>query len=209
MTRPVRPEPRRAADNPFASHRIESLPYRCCGTDPEALARRLDSIGGRAVIVGPKGAGKTTLLEAMAARAGGHAVLARVPGGSPGPWRALRRQLPASIEHRHRLFLDGCEQLGTLGWHRLLHHARRARSLVATSHRPGRLPTLTTCAPSLPLLRELVAELVANDERALDIDLGELFERHGGDIRRCVRELYDAHAGRIRPSKTPFRRSPV
>jgi hypothetical protein len=73
---------------------------------------------------------------------------------------------------------------------------RRAGLLVATLHRPRLLPTLIECRTDLGLLRELVAELAPADAPLLEPRLDELFERHRGNIRLCLRELYDVYAGR-------------
>lgn len=205
MTRPSFHPPRRAADNPFASHRIESLSFRRANLDRPALGSHLEQLGGRGAIVGAEGSGKTTLLRELAAGVGDHAVIASIPGGCPRPWRSLHRQLPMSIDLQHEIFIDGCEQLGAIGWHRLLRRTQHARSLLVTLHRPGRLPTLTFCRPSPQLLHDLVAELAPDDLCALENSLEPLFERHRGNIRLCFRELYDVYAGRAGLSAFPFR----
>jgi hypothetical protein len=86
--------------------------------------------------------------------------------------------------------LDGAEQLGRVGWWSFLRKARRARGLVITSHRAGLLPTLVECETSAPLLREIV-ECLHPGRPAIDL----LFDRHGGNVREALRELYDLHAG--------------
>ena len=187
----------RPADNPFASHRIEGLAYRMTGLELAALCRRLASLGGRAAIVGPKGSGKTTLLVELAAALPGNPVRVRIEASSRRPWRSARAQLPEIVKSDHVVLVDGAEQLGPLGWHLLLRATRRARSLVATSHRRGLLPTLIECRTEPALLRSLVKELAPTDTAALAPSLEHLFQRHGGDIRLCFRELYDDYAGRV------------
>ena len=71
-----------------------------------------------------------------------------------------------------------------------LRKARRARGLVITSHRCGLLPTLVECETSAPLLREIVETLHPGQP---EVDL--LFDRHRGNVREALRELYDFHAG--------------
>ena len=95
------------------------------------------------------------------------------------------------------VLVDGAEQLGPIGWHLLLRATRHARSLVATLHRPGRLPTLIECRTRSRLLCDLVEELTPADAQ-LEPGLEELFHRHGGNIRFCFRELYDVYAGESR-----------
>ena len=189
----------RPADNPFASHRIEGLAYRCDGRVAAALGRRLEVKRGRSAIVGPKGRGKTTLLEELASALPGESVLVRIEGGCRHPWRTVRTQLPRPVTPKHLVFVDGAEQLGLIGWRLLLRATRHARSLVATLHQPGRLPTLIECRPDHGLLCDLVEELAPADAPTLMPNLEELYERHEGNIRSCFRELYDLYAGRPAP----------
>jgi hypothetical protein len=139
----------------------------------------------------------------MARWIGEAALVTRIPGNCSKPWRYLLRQLPPRINGAHRVFVDGVEQLGAAGWRRLVWRTRGARSLVVTQHRPGRLPTLVTCASSPALLRDLVVDLVPDDDFArLDACLDDLLHRHDGNIRLCLRDLYDLYAGRVEPRAT-------
>lgn len=184
----------RPADNPFASHRVESLTYRCRQVEVAELAGRIPELGGRAAIVGGEGCGKTTLLNELAAVLPGDSVDVCIPGGCRRPWPTARDQLPRPVQPSHVILVDGAEQLGRLGWHLLLRAARPARCLVATLHTPGRLPTLIECRTDRRLLRDLFSELTPSDPLAFGLD--DLYRRHGGDLRLCFRELYDAFAGR-------------
>ena len=186
----------RPADNPFASHCIEGLAFRFNGLGLTGLRQRLEEMGGRSAIIGPKGSGKTTLLEALASTLPGEPVHVRIGGGCQHPWRSARDQLPRPIDPNHSVLVDGAEQLGPIGWRLLLRATRHARYFVATLHRPGLLPTLIECRTEPGLLRSLVEELVPADTSTLEPELDELFDRHGGDIRLCFRELYDLYAGR-------------
>ena len=186
----------RPADNPFASHRVEGLAFRFNGLGLSGLRQRLEEMGGRSAIVGPKGSGKTTLLEELATTLPGEPVKVRIEGGCRHPWRTVRAQLPSRVTSNHVMLVDGAEQLGPIGWRLLLRATRHARSFVATLHRPGRLPTLIECRPHHALLCDLVEELTPVDAPALIPGLEELFQRHDGDIRLCLRELYDMYAGR-------------
>jgi hypothetical protein len=193
---------RRPADNPFAVGCIEGLACRIRTATWPQLIERLRLLGGRAAVVGPKGSGKTTLLAELARRLDGEVVAARIPGSCPDPWSAARGRLPRRLGPEHSVLLDGGEQLGALGWSRLLAVTAPARNLVATLHTPGRLSTLVTLRPDVSLLRELVRELAPEDAAALDPLLPEIFHRHRGNLRECFRELYDLYAGRsaARPS---------
>ncbi len=185
----------RPADNPFASHRVEGLAFRTAGSSLAELASRVADLGGRVAIVGPEGSGKTTLLHELALLLPGERVEVGIPGSCPDPWRTARTQLPRPVNRDHVVLVDGAEQLGPVAWRRFLVAMRPARCLVATLHRPGRLPTLTECRTDHNLLRELVSELAP--AAAPSLDLAHLFQRHDGNIRLCFRELYDVYAGRF------------
>jgi hypothetical protein len=187
----------RPADNPFASHRIDALAFRARGFHPSELPVRLRRLGGRAAIVGREGSGKTTLLEELANHLLDQAIVVRLPGSCPQPWATARDQLPNDLQAGHTVLVDGGEQLGTSGWRRLLQRTSPAGGLIATLHRPGRLPILVECRTDLELLRELVAALAPAVATELAPLLPELFERHAGNLRLCFRELYDVCGGRI------------
>ena len=189
----------RPADNPFASHRIEALPYRDDRLVTEEAESRIRNLGGRVAIIGPHGSGKTTLLENLASLLPGDAVQVRIPGSCPRPWRTTRAQLPRPVHAHHTILVDGAEQLGPLGWRLLLRRTHRARYLIVTLHRAGLLPTLIECRTDRDLLGDLVEELVPSDASFLAPGLDDLFERHRGNIRSCLRELFDLYAGRAAP----------
>ena len=66
-----------------------------------------------------------------------------------------------------------------------------------TTHRPGRLPCLHAHRTHPGLLVDLVAELVGREEaEALATDLETLFEFHDGNLRDCLRALYDQWGSR-------------
>jgi hypothetical protein len=176
---------RRALDNPFAVHRVLRERYRLSALDWQALMARLELLGRRGAIVGPRGSGKTTLLEDLAGRLEGQG------------WRihllrfnADQRRLafPAGSEAGDFVLCDGAEQLSFLDWRRLALRARSAGGLVITTHRAGRLPALHRCETSPALLQNLAASLGA----PLSIgECGELHARHDGDLRAALSELYD------------------
>ena len=197
----------RPSDNPFRSSRIEALAFR----DPDApdaddfsgdLLHRWDSLGRRGVLVGPKGNGKTTLLEQLERRLeadGTEIRRLRLRVDSPIPDAETRRRLAEDLHRGVVLSVDGLELLRPWTWWRLRRDWRRAGGVLATAHRPGRLPTLHRHRTTPALLRSLVRELL--DDKDFDDDIGrvedgldELFERHGGNVRECLRELYDRFA---------------
>lgn len=176
----------RARDNPFASDRVERLRYRL----PDALTwdgllERLASLRFRAALVGPHGRGKTTLLEELARRLSARGFRVRTvtlrQDERRVDWNRLR-----GLGAQDVLLVDGAELLGRIAWLRVRLSCRRAGGLIVTSHRPGLLPTLLECETTPGLLAELARELTGEE-----LEVGELFARHGGNVRMAFREMYD------------------
>lgn len=172
----------RPADNPFRSERIDALDYRLRGESWESALARLASLEHRAAVVGPRGHGKTTLLDALARRLAerGHEVVrTRIEGRAP--FRA--------DDARGRTFLlDGTETLGFWRRRQLRAQLTSARGLIVSLHAPGWLPTWIRCETDPALLAELCTELAPG---AIDPDIvSELWQRHGGNLRSCLLELY-------------------
>jgi hypothetical protein len=183
-----------ARENPFRVERVLTVRYRPLDTDWDGLMARLRELNFRAAICGPEGVGKTTLLEDL----GGRFNL----GGQRTRWIQFRRETRSTArrqldEHldaassEELLLVDGAEQLGVLDWQRLKRRSRRQAGLIITTHVPGRLPTLIDCRTTVPLLASIVEQLVPGDGERLRDELPELFARHAGNIRLCLRELYD------------------
>ncbi len=182
----------RPADNPFAAGRIEKLAYRADGFDIASLTTRLQQMQWRGAIVGPPGSGKTTLLECLAREVGAGAELVRLTGDCNRPSLIILGQLLPPAGSGGIVLLDSAGRLGPLEWWRL---RRRYKSIVITSHRPGRLPTLAECTTSPRLLADLVRELTPQHANELEPMMHDLLDRHRGDVRACFRELYDLFAG--------------
>jgi hypothetical protein len=179
----------RACDNPFASDRIESIPYHPQGTTWEAIMTRLADLRYRAAIVGPHGTGKTTLLEELAARLerlGYIPQRALLNDRSPRLPRGMLRE-PTSAQV---VLIDGADHLPRLSWLMLRLRCRHAGGLVVTCHAAGMLPTLVRTTASPELLRQIVTRLQPHHAG----DLADLFHRHAGNIRAALRELYDGYA---------------
>lgn len=188
----------RPADNPFASRRIDRLKFRFRHFDTDAVIEKLHRQGDRGAIVGPHGSGKTTLLHNLADRLTGTIVWIRLNGETTAPAKTAFAALPVDFDRRHVVLVDGAEQLGPWAWWRLRRRFRDAGTVIITSHRPGRLPTLHHCTTDPALLNELVRELAP--EIVENMDLEGLFHRHDGNIRSCLRELYDCSAAKGRSS---------
>ena len=171
-----------AHENPFRPERTDAL-APLIDEPLEVLLARFASQGHRGVLVGPHGSGKSTLLRTLAPHLG------------CVTWLRLRQDLdhnrtalaalPGRIDGI--LMLDGLEQLGPLAWWRV---QRRATGILATSHRSGRLPTLRQHRTSPALLGQIIDAL--GEPRPDDLD--QLFAHHMGDVRACLRTLYDRAA---------------
>ncbi len=190
-----------AHENPFRSVRVEALAFRFApGESLASVLVQWATLGKRGVLVGAKGSGKTTLLETLAA--------ALTAGAQSVCWLRLRRE-PAETRARVAAFLtqdvtaavvclDGLEQLGLWAWWRVRRHLRHAAGLIATSHAPGRLPTLRQHATSPALLRDLIQELAGQEWP----DSDQLWRDQGGDLRQCLAAFYRA-AGLCIDSRKP------
>jgi len=187
----------RARDNPFSTDRVLRIRYRLRGESWDSLLARLAALKYRAAIVGPEGAGKTTLLEDLAPhlRERGFEIVSlrltrEQPAFAPGTLRKLRTR----IGPRQIILFDGAEQLGRLGWWRFRQSTRKAGGLIITSHQHGLLPTLIECRTDEALLTEIVAELLRQPESSLRTPASRLFQKHHGNLRDALREMYDSFA---------------
>lgn len=167
--------------------------------DLDALLDRLGSLGGSGSIEGLHGRGKTTTLLALADRAErrGLAVTVRRVR-SVRDLAELSRGL-MRMPTGGALFIDGWESLGWLPCRliRLVAVLRSCR-LVVTSHGPAGLPVLLSCRTSPRLLSMILAQLPTAAPAIQDRDVGEVFLRHGGNLRDALYDLYDRFEWRTR-----------
>jgi len=187
----------KARDNPFAVEHVHAIRYRPLHATFDQILARLRELNYRAAITGPEGSGKTTLLEDLERtfRAGGIKTnLVLVNDASLCDSPACRRLL-AELTRDQIILLDGADLIRRSDWSLLKRHTiTHAYGLVITSHRRGLLPTLIECSTSLALLRDIVTQLLPRDRTIPAEFLNRLYECHQGNLRGCLRELYDLYA---------------
>jgi hypothetical protein len=187
----------KARDNPFSSDRILSIRYRLQGLTWDELMRRLADMDYRCALIGPQGSGKTTLLEDLEPAllaTGFRTKWLRLNQStrrlSSGSWKTFL----STIEETDIILFDGAEQMNCLAWEQFKRRSRKAAGLIITTHRSGRLPTLLECVTYPDLLEEIVRALTSDGAPERLQLTKELFERHKGNLRNALRELYDLHA---------------
>ena len=189
----------RPRDNPFAAHRIEALAFRMPkGTTWEEFLERCTAAKWRGAIVGPHGSGKTTLLEQLVPRLreqGFVPHLFRIHTESPLIEKQALLTRVRALRAPDLLLLDGAEQLTTREWLTLHSAASTMAGCLITVHRTSRLPTLLETRTTPELLVELAEELTG--DRLSNSEAGALLKRHVGNIRECLRSLYDRRAGMV------------
>jgi hypothetical protein len=72
----------------------------------------------------------------------------------------------------------------------------------STSHRDGLLPELVYALTTPELLEQLLRELLGQRYGYYNPNPQALFEKHNGNIRNCLRELYD-HCAALAPAPPP------
>lgn len=188
----------KARDNPFAVERIQAIRYRPVNMTFDQSLARLHELNYRAAIIGPEGSGKTTLLEdlqQMLQQKGLRANLTFVNDTSRFDSPACRRLL-SELTRDTILLLDGADLIRRWDWSLLKRHTiTHTSGLVITSHRRGLLPTLIECTTSPALLKEIVSDLLPRGRTIPMAFLDSLYLRHQGNLRACLRELYDLYAG--------------
>ena len=166
------------------------------------MLQKFTAYGKRGALVGSTGHGKTTLLTELAEvlqRQGEQLLLLRLREGernlSRDDWTCIAgfTKLPADSAGR-TLLLDGAEQLSRWNWWRLRRRLPRSVGLLITSHRARMLPTLCDCQTSVLLLLNLVEQLQGPVTAEQARELTVLFEIERGDVRLCLRTLYDRFA---------------
>ncbi len=184
----------RARDNYFCVERLKRIRYRPLNTTFDELLIRLEAMHYRVAIVGPEGSGKTTLLEDLQHALNEKGIETQfVFINDTNPLTGFRRrQLLVQCRPRQIVLIDGAETLSRPGW-LLLKHAilQRAAGLIVTTHYPSLLPTLIQCHTTPELLTEIVQDLLPPDQNPGS--LHDLYTHHNGNLRLCLRTLYDRY----------------
>jgi GTPase SAR1 family protein len=168
----------------------------------DELAERLVARGRRVrrIFLNDDGLVHWTSALAEGGRSGGCRSRAALCGSSLCPLTAFADLAPDEI-----MLFDGADLLGRLAWWRVRRRALRAAGLVITSHRPGLLPTLLECRTTPDLFETVIAELLDRVQgnppqrgktTSRFSDERKLFDRHRGNLRNGLAELYDEWAGR-------------
>jgi hypothetical protein len=191
----------RPRDNPFRVERVRRVRFRPQGVDWDTIHTRLDELGFRAAIAGPDGSGKTTLLEDLIPHLEEKGFRVR-SAGLTLPNRTLPKQrmqeLTDGLGADELIAFDGADLLRRWEWQRLKWRSRNSGGLLVTTHTRPLLPILIRCRTSFPLFRSIVEEILSARVEERDppppVDLREVYERHGGNVRDALRELYDLYA---------------
>lgn len=186
-----------ARNNPFATHRLDALPYRPQGERWEAMISRLKAMGWRGAVVGPEGSGKTALLHDLVPRleACGFSVrLLRLDEDHPRFPDNFLAALAREVDPRLFILLDGAELLRARDRRAFLRATALSGGLVVTTRSRGILPTWIRCETSPCLLHEIAGELLREDGPDIQAQCAKLFAAHGGNIRRALLALYDRWA---------------
>ena len=187
----------RACENPFCAEAMHGIAYEPLDGSFGELLGRVEELEYRAAIVGPHGSGKTTLLGQLGEAFGdkGIGTVEVFVNDTSGLSRVELKAVAAEVGPGEVVLLDGADMLSRLAWGGFRRNVlANGGGLIVTSHRPGALPTLINCKTSEPLLLSIVQRLLGDGARIDRGFIGELFQRKKGDIRGCLRELYDIFA---------------
>jgi hypothetical protein len=189
--------------NPFSARRLcpGASPYLFPpGQDIATLLARLRQNDWWGQIIGVHGSGKSSLLAMLIpaiSKEGRQVRLVELHDG--------QRKLPPEIYRRgvvlpeSVLVVDGYEQLSRWSRLRTRQYCRRLPcGLIVTAHAPVGLPDLFRTSPTLEAVRELVVQLLEGRPMPWSVqELSDRFERHRGNVRELLFELYDLYEAHL------------
>lgn len=193
--------------NPFSTRAVRPGTIPFVFAPGESAGRLVDGLranGWWGQIVGSHGSGKSTLVASLipALEAAGRNVnLVTLHDG--------QRRLPAGLDAPLRgnpslqLVIDGYEQLSRWSRWRIKRFCRRQKcGLLVTAHAPVGLPDLFLVTPRLETAQRIVEHLLHAGSAPIGRDdVARSFERHGGDLRETLFDLYNLYEAR-RPKQT-------
>jgi len=187
------------SSNPFSTRFVRpgAIPYRFeNGETIESLVERLAGCNWTASIVGPHGGGKSTLIQSLVPllqATGRRMVQYQLRDGQ----RSLPQRLDVERlgEQPMQVIVDGYEQLGFWSRWKLQRDCRKSGAgLLVTSHQPVGLPVLFRTEVTAESLIAIVREQLGSDaELVRDAELAELLQRHCGNAREVLFDLYDRY----------------
>ena len=184
-----------ARENPLAVVRTSSVAFRFADHDWEYHFQRLRDLGFRAAIVGKQGSGKSTLLAEMRDQLEQRGVDSHYVF-LPQDRGVHEVMLSVAFECSRAgcvLLVDGIERLGFFNRRDLLKRTRDMAGLVVTKHHRCKLPTWIKTETNPELLTDVLVDLDLGHPQI--ILAGQVaFEKHDGNIRDALRDLYDQFA---------------
>jgi len=189
--------------NPFSTRftRPGDVAWQPLPETPAALLDRLDRLGGRAAICGPHGSGKSTLLSHLAVAAADRGWQPRLLLLRSAADVIRGVATAAATSPGGFIGIDGGELAGGLSRTMIRLAARQDSRMVVTMHRrprSGGWPVLLEIAPNAEVFRRVVRSLLAGTDLPAGVAarfgpdlLAEVFDRHRGNFREALFELYD------------------
>jgi hypothetical protein len=205
--------PEQSCENPFSTRRVRpgAIAYEYAApAGRQAALARFEAAGRRGQIVGPHGSGKSALLADLVRcwqRAGERVLLSELHDGQRRLprrfWSDARRERPTLVA------VDGYEQLGFWARRGLRRFCRRGGiGLVVTAHKSMGFPDLARCAPSLETVERLARGLLGGEAPwATSEMIAACFEKHGGNVREVLFDLYDRYEDERHSSEMSLRDS--
>jgi hypothetical protein len=182
--------------NPFSTRfiRPDQLPYLDLPENtPSEVWARIRQAGFVGQIVGPHGAGKTAMLHQI--------VDLMNTDGINSAWQTIRpgmRVIPAGLSRETVTCLEGAELLPKWNLWRILWRVRRGSRVIFTTHHAlTKVPIVATLQPGLDVAQLIVKRLLVGREWVInEDDVQATYEKHGGNLREMLLDLYDVYERR-------------